>query len=170
MAHRVIYARVHTRPGTLVRCLLDTMMVSSNHTFTLKIHEERQSLVANTTAWLVGSHTNTSCPSNITFADKHCSSFKYLCDMCNFWRTYDTASENTDYYARHNTHAMMILHYYCGWTSPLHKKLPGYSIFQDLSEIKHMRTTVCTKRFSSPLLQAGIITPGNEARLLDVQK
>ena len=40
--------RVCTLPGTLVRCLLDKMMVSSNHTITHEVNEERQSLVANT--------------------------------------------------------------------------------------------------------------------------
>ena len=50
MVHKVIYKRVRALPGTLVKCLLNTTMVSSNHTITLKIHEERQSLVASTIA------------------------------------------------------------------------------------------------------------------------
>ena len=49
--------------------------------------------------------------------------------------------------------------------SPLHGKLPEYPIFQDFSEIKRVRTTVCTRRSSSPLLQ--IETPGYEARVND---
>ena len=50
----------------------------------------------------------------------------------------------------------MILNYYCGWrnstifTSPLHGKLPGYPIFRDFSEIKRMRTTVCTHPVRKP--------------------
>ena len=56
MALRVFYTRVHTQPGVLVRCLLNTTIVSSNHTITLKIHEERQSLVAIIFVWPVGSH------------------------------------------------------------------------------------------------------------------
>ena len=168
MAHRVIYARSYvTRYAS---CLLDTTMVSRNNTITLKIHEERQSLLANTIAWPVGGHTNTYCPSNIAFIDKLCSSFRYLCDMCNFWRTYDTASQKTMHYfcCRHNMH-VMIWWYMCAklllrLTSPLHEKLPGYPIFRKFSEIKRMPTTVCTRQSSSsPLLQAGIRAPGNEA-------
>ena len=121
------------------RCLLAMKMVSSNHTLTLKIHEESQGLLANSIAWPVGIHTSTSCPSSITFADKHCSSFRYRFDMCNFWRTYDTASKK---HARHTTPPMIILHYYCSWTLPLHGKLPGYPIFLDFLEIKRMCTTV----------------------------
>ena len=64
------FMRIHTRPGTLVRCLLNTTVVSTNHTITLKLHEERQSLLENTLARAVGNHTNTSCPGNITFIDK----------------------------------------------------------------------------------------------------
>ena len=79
---------VHTLSGTLVGCLLDMTMVSSNHTIKLKIDEERQRLVANTNVLLPGllvdMHMNTSCPSNIAFIDKRCSSFRYLSDMCNF--------------------------------------------------------------------------------------
>ena len=55
-----------------------------------------------------------------------------------------------------------MLAYYCSWTSPLHGKLPGYRVFQDFSKLNTC-TTVCTRRCSSPLLQAGIRTPGNEA-------
>ena len=50
-------------------------------------------------------------------------------------------------------------------SSPLHRKLLGYPIFWDFSEIKSMRTTVCTRRSSSPLLQIGIGTPKYEANV-----
>ena len=45
-----LFTRVHTRPGTVVRCLHNVTMVSNNHTITLKIHGERQTLLANTLA------------------------------------------------------------------------------------------------------------------------
>ena len=95
-----VFVRDHA--GTLIRCLLDTTMGSNNHTITLKIHEERQSLVADTLTWPVGNHTNTSCPWNIAFIDKRCCSFRYVCDMCNSWRAYNTASKNMDYWTQHS--------------------------------------------------------------------
>ena len=131
-----------------------------------KIHEERQILVRRRLP--VGSHTNTSCPSNIAFIDKRCSSFRDICDICNFWRACDTASEKDGLLdTTLRPHAVMILSYITAVvTSPLHERLPRYPIFRDFSEIKRMRTTVCTRRSSSPLLQIG--TPGYEANDLPV--
>ena len=75
---------------------------------------------------------------------------------------HDTALENMDYYDKHKTYTMMILHYYCGLMSLLH--LPGYPIFQGFLDIKCMLTTACTRRSSSLLLQAGFRTLGYEAK------
>ena len=131
-------------------------------------------MVANTLIWPVGSHTNTSSPSNIAFIDKRSSSFRYVTSATSEQRI-TQLWKNMDYYivllaTTLVPHAMMILNYYCGrrnstiFTSPLHIKLPGYPIFWLFLEIKAMHKTVCTRRFSSPLLQIGIGMLGNEAR------
>ena len=151
-----VYMRVCTSSGTLVRCLLNMMMVSSNHTISLKIHVERRSLVTNTFAWPVGSHTNTSCLSNIAFMNKRSSSFRDICDICNFWRAYDTASEK-QWTTTHNTCTTWHDNNSTIFTSPLHGKLPGYPIFWDFSfseisrpssklELEHLGMRLCCTR------------------------
>ena len=139
---------VHTQPGTLVRCLLNTTMVSNNHTITLKIHEERQSLLANTLAWPVGSHKNTSCLWNITSIDNRCCS------------SYGTALEKHGLLDNPRTTCHNDTTLYCG-LHHCYTEITKISNIWDFSEIKCMRTTVCTRRSSLPLLQIG--TPGYEA-------
>ena len=95
------------------RCLLNTTTVSSNHTITLKIHEEKQSLVnlANTI-----SHTNMPCPSNnyIAFTDSSALPLDIYATCATSEERMTQLWKNMVYYARHNMHAMVILHYYCG--------------------------------------------------------
>ena len=77
--------------------------------------------------------------------------------------SYGTAQENMDYVLDNNPDSYRSPWWYCtalGYIT-VTLKITKISNFRDFSEIKRMRTTVCTRRSSSPLLQIG--TPVYEA-------
>ena len=122
-------------------------MVSSNHTITLKIYEERQSLVANTIGWPVGSHTNMSCPSNIVIIDKSCSSLDIYATSATSEERMTQVQKTMDYYntltACHDDTKLLWLKEFHDFYVTITWKLTGYPIIQDLLEIKRMHTTLC---------------------------
>ena len=92
--------------------------------------------------------------------------FKHNCMVTGHHRRIEQAS-NECTWSRTNTRIDLSVRH--RQTSSRKSNLLEIVIFCPLHnnwfEIKHMRMAVCTRRSSSPLLQAGIGTPGNEARI-----